>query len=91
LVSIEVEVETLDELREALGCRTNAILLDNMNPAQVREAVEITQGSTILEVSGGINPENILEFAQTGVDLISVGWLTHSSPALDVSLKLEPL
>src|SRR5450432_64169 len=90
---IEVEVRTLAELEEALSCGAEAILLDNMAVAEVRAAVE--QCSKIerripLECSGGIKLENVREYAETGVDFISVGALTHSAPAVDLSLRIVP-
>jgi nicotinate-nucleotide pyrophosphorylase (carboxylating) len=88
---VEVECATLDELREALDAGVTRILLDNMSPAGLREAVELADGRAELEASGGITLDNVREVAETGVDYISVGALTHSAPALDVSLLLEPL
>lgn len=86
---IECEVETLDELREAIEAGADAVLLDNMNDEQLREAVAVAQGRVLLEVSGGITLERIPRLAELGVDLISVGALTHSAPAADLSLLLE--
>jgi nicotinate-nucleotide pyrophosphorylase (carboxylating) len=88
---VEVECATLDELREALDAGVTRILLDNMSPAGLREAVELADERAELEASGGITLDNVREVAQTGVDYISVGALTHSAPALDVSLLLDPL
>jgi nicotinate-nucleotide pyrophosphorylase (carboxylating) len=88
---VEVECATLDELREALGAGAPRILLDNMSDEQLREAVALTGGRAELEASGGVSLETVRGIAQTGVDFISVGALTHSAPALDVSLILEPL
>jgi nicotinate-nucleotide pyrophosphorylase (carboxylating) len=90
LLRIEVEVDTLDELREALAAGVDAVLLDNMPPETLREAVSLTAGRAVTEASGGITPDRVREVAETGVDLISLGWLTHSAPALDVALDLEP-
>jgi nicotinate-nucleotide pyrophosphorylase (carboxylating) len=88
---IEVEVSTPDELREALDEGAEAILLDNMTPETVTEAVRITGGRALLEVSGGINLDTVRSYAMTGVDLISVGALTHSAPSIDLALELlEP-
>ena len=86
---VEVEVTDLRELDEALGAGAEAILLDNMAPAMVREAVVRTGGRATLEVSGGIHVGNVREYAETGVDLISVGALTHSAGSVDVSLEME--
>lgn len=86
---IEVEVATLQELQEALAGDAEAILLDNMGPDTVAEAVRTTAGRALLEVSGGINLTTVRSYAMTGVDLISVGALTHSAPSIDLSLELE--
>jgi nicotinate-nucleotide pyrophosphorylase (carboxylating) len=88
---VEVECATREEVQEALGAGVGRILLDNMSPAELRQAVELVAGRAELEASGGIGLHNVREVAETGVDFISVGALTHSSPALDVSLELEPL
>jgi nicotinate-nucleotide pyrophosphorylase (carboxylating) len=85
---IEVEVSTPDELTEALDEGAEAILLDNMTPETVTEAVRITGGRALLEVSGGINLDTVRSYAMTGVDLISVGALTHSAPSIDLALEL---
>lgn len=87
---IEVEVDTLDQLDEALAAAPDAILLDNMDPPALREAVRRTNGRCRLEASGGITLQTIRAVAETGVDAISVGALTHSVAALDVSLEVEP-
>lgn len=88
---LEVECRTLDEVDEALAAGAGWILLDNMTPGQMREAVARVAGRAELEASGGVTPEALPEIARTGVDFISVGALTHSAPALDLSLILEPL
>jgi nicotinate-nucleotide pyrophosphorylase (carboxylating) len=88
---IEVECETLAEVDEALGAGAPRILLDNMTPAQLRQAVLHVAGRAELEASGGFTLETIGEVAASGVDFISVGALTHSAPALDLSLLLEAL
>lgn len=88
LVKIEVEVETLSQLEEALKAKVDAVLLDNMPPAQLREAVKVVKGRAITEASGRITPDNAASIAETGVDLISVGWLTHSSQTLDIGLDI---
>ncbi|HEY1276707.1 MAG TPA: carboxylating nicotinate-nucleotide diphosphorylase [Thermoleophilaceae bacterium] len=90
-VTVEVECATLAEVEEALGAGAGRILLDNMSPAELREAVSLVDGRAELEASGGITLENVRAVAETGVDYISVGALTHSAPALDLSLALEPL
>jgi nicotinate-nucleotide pyrophosphorylase (carboxylating) len=86
---VECEVTTLDELREALAAGAGAVLLDNMDDDTVREAVEIAAGRAIVEVSGGVGLERIAALAGLGIDLISVGKLTHSVPASDISLLFE--
>jgi nicotinate-nucleotide pyrophosphorylase (carboxylating) len=88
MVKIEVEVDNLDQLREALREAIDAVLLDNMKPAMLQEAVRIVGGSVLTEASGSVRPETIAAIAATGVDLISVGWLTHSAPALDLGLDI---
>ncbi len=85
---IEVECETLDQVAEALGLGVDAILLDNMTLAELREAVALTRGRARLEASGGVSLDTIRAIAETGVDEISVGALTHSARSLDVSLEL---
>jgi len=89
LVKIEVEVDRLDQIEEALLGGADVILLDNMNPAQLRQAVELIKGRAISEASGGVNLETVRAIAESGVDLISVGALTHSAPALDIGLDFE--
>jgi len=86
---IEIEVTTLDELAQALEAGADVVLLDNMEVAALREAVATTGGRALLEASGGVTLASVAEIAATGVDLISVGALTHSAPALDISLDLE--
>ena len=86
LVKIEVEVDTLDQLREAMEERVDAVLLDNMGPDMLTEAVGIVAGRAITEASGRIRPETAAAVAASGVDLISIGWLTHSASVLDIGL-----
>ena len=88
-LKVEVEVTTLAELDEALSAGAHAILLDNMSPKMVAEAVAKAGGRVVLEVSGGINLATVRSYAVTGVDFISVGALTHSSPTIDVALEIE--
>jgi nicotinate-nucleotide pyrophosphorylase (carboxylating) len=90
-VVVEVECATLDEVEAAVEAGVPMILLDNMDPDELRRAVEIASGKAELEASGGITLQTIRAVAETGVDYISVGALTHSAPALDVSLLLDPL
>jgi len=85
---VMVEVRDFAELDEALGLRPDFILLDNMTPAQMREAVERVAGAVPLEASGGITIDNVREIAETGVDRISIGALTHSVVALDISMRI---
>lgn len=86
---VEVEVDGLVQLEEALDVGVDAVLLDNMDLATLRRAVTLTDRRATLEASGGITIENARAIAMTGVDSISIGWLTHSAPALDVGLDLE--
>ena len=88
---IEVEVSNLAELDEALTAGADAVLLDNMTPAEVRECVRRAAGRVRVEVSGGINAANIRAYGETGVDSISVGALTHSAAAGDIHFLIEPL
>ncbi len=87
-VTIQVEVETLAQLDEALAAGATSVLLDNFEPAAMREAVRVTAGRALLEVSGGVNIETIRTFAETGVDRISVGALTKDVRATDFSLRI---
>ncbi|MEA2328211.1 MAG: hypothetical protein QOE68_3170, partial [Thermoanaerobaculia bacterium] len=85
---IMVEVRNRAELDEALALRPDFILLDNMSPAEMRSAVEHVSGAVALEASGGITIDNVREIAETGVDRISIGALTHSVVALDISMRV---
>jgi nicotinate-nucleotide pyrophosphorylase (carboxylating) len=90
LVKIEIEVDTLDQLREVLEVGlADAVLLDNMDSATMRKAVQMVGGKFPLEASGGITLDTIAEIAKTGVDYASSGWITHSAPHLDVALDIE--
>jgi nicotinate-nucleotide pyrophosphorylase (carboxylating) len=89
-IKVEVEIENPDRVEEAIMAGADSILLDNMSIDQIREAVHIVAGRIPVEVSGGVNLENINEIAATGVDFISVGALTHSVRAADMSLELLP-
>lgn len=86
MVKIEVEVDTLDQLEEAMTEGVDAVLLDNMDPETLRRAVALVDGRALTEASGRINAETIGPVAASGVDLISVGWITHSAPILDLGL-----
>jgi len=89
LVKIEVEVDTLDQLEEALATGVDAVLLDNMTPDQLTAAVRMIDGRAIAEASGRITPQTAPAIAASGVDLISAGWLTHSASVLDIGLDWE--
>jgi nicotinate-nucleotide pyrophosphorylase (carboxylating) len=86
---IEIEVDTLDQLRDVLAQKPDLVLLDNMSPAQCREAVGIVNGLCKLEASGGIAIENARAYAESGVDYIAIGALTHSAPVFDIGLDLR--
>jgi nicotinate-nucleotide pyrophosphorylase (carboxylating) len=86
LVRVECEVDGLDQFDEALAAGSDVILLDNFSTGDLREAVRRAQGRVVLEASGGVNLETVRSIAETGVDVISVGALTHSAPALDIGL-----
>lgn len=87
-LKVEVETTTLEEVESCLACGVDIIMLDNMVLETMREAVRMVDGKALLEASGGITLENVREVAETGVDLISVGALTHSAPACDISMQL---
>jgi nicotinate-nucleotide pyrophosphorylase (carboxylating) len=88
---LEVEAQTLADVDEALAARADTILLDNMATAAIREAVARTRGRAKIEISGGVTLERIPELAATGADFVSVGALTHSAPAVDISFEIEPI
>lgn len=96
LHKIEVEVATLDQVIQALDAGADILMLDNMTPEMVRQSVEIIHSRepedrrTLTEASGGINLQNVRAYAEAGVDLISIGALTHSAPAVDISFKIKP-
>ena len=87
-VKIEVEVENLSQLQEALKMKVNIIMLDNMDLNTMKKAVKMVKGKALIEASGGITLEKVREIAQTGVDLISIGALTHSVKSLDISMEI---
>lgn len=90
LVKVEIEVDTLDQLKEVLANgKADVVLLDNMKPETLREAVALCKGKIITEASGGVTLETVAAIAETGVDVISSGALTHSAPSLDVALDIE--
>ena len=88
---VEVEVETLEELDEALAAGATAVLLDNFTTYDIRRAVERVAGKAHVEISGGVTRERLPELATTGADAVSIGALTHSAPAVDISFELEPV
>jgi nicotinate-nucleotide pyrophosphorylase (carboxylating) len=88
LVKVEIEVDNLAQLNEVLAEGADAVLLDNMTPAQLKEAVAMIRGRLIAEASGGVTLETVKDIAETGVDLISTGWITHSAPVLDLGLDI---
>ena len=88
-MKIEVEAATIEQVRECISCAVDIIMLDNMDPARMREAVKLVGGRALLEASGGVNLDNVRQIAETGVDFISVGALTHSAPACDISMRLR--
>jgi nicotinate-nucleotide pyrophosphorylase (carboxylating) len=85
-VMIEVEVTTLEQLSELLETDADRVLLDNMGPEMLKQAVEMVSGRVTTEASGGVTLENVRQIAETGVDIISVGWITHSAPELGIAL-----
>ncbi|MGB2757603.1 MAG: carboxylating nicotinate-nucleotide diphosphorylase [Acidimicrobiia bacterium] len=87
--TIEVECDSIDQVAEAKAAGADLVLLDNMAPAMVRDAVALLGGAPLAEVSGGVNLETVAEYAATGVAFISIGALTHSAPALDIALDLD--
>ena len=89
-LKIEVEAETLQQVEECLAAGVDIIMLDNMPPELMRRAVNLVNGRALLEASGGITLDNVRSVAETGVNLISIGALTHSAPACDISMELEP-
>lgn len=88
-IKVEVEADTLDQVRECMECGVEIILLDNMDCNTMRQAVEMNKGRAILEASGGINIKNVRQVAETGVDIISIGALTHSAPSCDISMRIS--
>ena len=88
-ITVEVEIERLEELEEVIKAGADIVMLDNMLPSAMRAAVEIADGRVLLEASGGITLKTVREVAESGVDLISIGGITHSSPSLDVALDFS--
>ncbi len=87
-MKIEVEASSMGEVRECLASCVDIIMLDNMDPVTMREAVKLAGGRALLEASGGVTLDNVRQVAETGVDYISIGALTHSAPACDISMRL---
>jgi nicotinate-nucleotide pyrophosphorylase (carboxylating) len=85
-IAIEVETETLAQVEECLGCKVQIIMLDNMDTTAMRQAVKLIDGRAMVEASGGVSLQTVRAIAETGVDIISVGALTHSAPACDIGL-----
>jgi len=90
-MKIEVETSNMDQVRECLLCAVDIIMLDNMETTMMREAVKLADGRALLEASGGIDLDNVRKVAETGVDYISIGALTHSAPASDISMRLKSI
>ena len=88
-MKIEIECDTLQQVKDAIEANADIILLDNMNPETLREAVKLNKGKAILEASGGVNLKTVKDIAETGVDFISVGALTHSARNIDIGLDIE--
>lgn len=89
--AVEVEIQNPDQLEEVIAAGADIVLLDNFTPEEVREAARRAAGRVVLEVSGGVTPDNLMDYVSTGVDRVSMGFLTHSSRALDISLEVRPL
>ena len=87
---MEVEASNFEEVKEALAAGADIIMLDNMELEQIRQAVQMIANRTLVEVSGNVKRERLKALAQTGVDLISIGALTHSAVAVDLSMRIEP-
>ena len=88
-VKVEVEIESLEVLEDVIEAGADIVMLDNMAPESMRRAVEQAAGRVVLEASGGVTLETVRAVAESGVDVISVGWITHSAPSLDVALDFE--
>jgi nicotinate-nucleotide pyrophosphorylase (carboxylating) len=89
-VKVEIEVDTLSQFEEVLKAGgADVVLLDNMDPAAMKRAVEMNAGKLVLEASGGVSLDTVTKIAESGIDVISVGALTHSAPVLDIGLDIE--
>lgn len=91
MMKIEVEAESIEQVRECLDCKVDVIMLDNMTVSMMKKAVKLVKGRAVIEASGGVSMKNVREIAETGVNLISIGRLTHSAPAVDISMRLSLL
>lgn len=91
LTKIEIETDSIDHIEEIIQAGADAVLLDNMTPEQLLAAVKLIDGRIIAEASGQITPKNVADYAKTGIDVISSGWLTHSAPSLDIGLDIESI
>lgn len=89
MVKIEVETESREQVLEAVAAGADVIMLDNRSPAEVKELIKLIPDGVIVEISGGITPQNIASYKGCGADIISLGWLTHSVKALDISFNLQ--
>ena len=89
MVKIEVEIESIEQLKEAIAAKADVIMFDNRTPEEIKEWIGLVPSSIITEASGGISLENIASFSETGVDYISLGLLTHSVKAIDISVKVS--
>jgi nicotinate-nucleotide pyrophosphorylase (carboxylating) len=90
-LQVEVEVESVEQVEDAIGAGAHMLLLDNFTPDEVREAIAVIHGRVPVEVSGGIKLDNVRDYAEAGPDFIAIGALTHSAPAMDISLEVEPV
>ncbi len=90
MLKVEIEVSDLQQLQEALAAGADIIMLDNMTPEQLAEAVNMIAGRVPAEASGNVRLDTVARIAETGVDYISVGALTHSAPAIDISFDIQP-
>ena len=88
-LKVEIECDQLSQVREALAAGADIVLLDNMTPGQVARCCEVIAGRAVVEVSGGLTIERVREYAEAGAELLSIGRLTHSAPAIDIGLDLE--
>ncbi|HXJ43539.1 MAG TPA: hypothetical protein VNH18_29930, partial [Bryobacteraceae bacterium] len=90
-VPVQIEVRSMEELREALDCGVQRLLLDNLSPQTAHDWITLIAGRATVEISGGINLDTVRNYAETGADFVSVGAITHSAPAVDLSFRLELL